>query len=237
MMAFEQFYPELESIIEGLAFEFGGKGRHYGADNSDFKQEFIVWLLEHEEKVQGWIEEHEPEGVVKLVARSLRNEGSDYLLDIKAQATGYERHDLYFYTRNEIKELLSSVYDQEKWHEPPQSEGRSTKAPAEGGNWIATLADVSRALDSLNNEDRTILEGIHRDSWTNKMMAEEAGISESLMSYRHNRALNRLSKALGGERPQPMREQHGRDPWRGRHACTNAAAQAYQSNVYERGEG
>lgn len=228
----------LESIapmINSIAAEYGRRHRFHGADQSDFSQELWCWVLENQDKVQEWLdpEQWEPKAGERMLAKSLRNESSDYGVDIKSQALGYERADLHWYSKGEVKSLLPTVFNPDAWEEPPVSEGRSTKAPSEGGNWIATLADIAQAFSKLDTEDQVLLRKFHERGWTNKMMAQGEHISEQLMSYRHDRAVSRLVKILGGEKPRPMREQEGRDPWRGRHVVSNSAARAYQSAVYD----
>lgn len=53
------------------------------------------------------------------------------------------------------------------------------------------------------------------------------------MSYRHSQALKRLISHLGGEKPRHMRADVPHDPFRGRHAVSNAAARAMTSHQYE----
>src|SRR5690606_26210954 len=142
----------------------------------------------------------------------------------KAQAVGYERSDLYFYTTGELRVLLDSVFDQQAWHNPPQSDVRSQKSPAEGNNWLTTLADVSLAFKKLPREDRETILDFHDRGWTNKELADMHGVSEQVMSYRHNRALKRLQRLLGGPKPNPMKPNDGDPIWRGRRAISNRQA-------------
>jgi hypothetical protein len=226
---------ELEPMIQSIAGEFGRKHRQHGAEPEDFAQQMRVWVLENEEKVTEWLNPDlfSEKDSTRLIAASLRNESKDYAVDVKSQALGYERADLVWYSKNEVRALLPSVFNQDAWHEPPRSEGRSTKAPSEGGNWLATLADVAQGLEKLDLYDRSILTAFHKDHWTNKEMAEREGVSEQVMSYHHDRAIHRLVKALGDTAPRPMRTQEGRDPWRGRKAVSSAHARAIAGANYD----
>jgi hypothetical protein len=89
---------------------------------------------------------------------------------------------------------------------------------------------VQRTFARLGNEDQAILTAMHRDDYSNKMLAELYDISEANMSYRHNRAVLRLQKLLGGA----QREAH--TGWSGRRAISNSAARARLANTYEDGE-
>lgn len=225
---------ELEPMIAAISAEFGRRHRVHGADNADFAQELCIWVIENEAQVSEWLnpELYSPDHGSRMLAAALRNQSKDYAVDIKAQAVGYKRDDLTWYTEKEVEHLLPAVFDPEKWHEPPQSEGRSTKAPSEGGGWIATLADIAQAYERLGIADKDLLAGFHKSGWTNKMMAEAAEVSEALMSYRHKAAIRRLVKLLGGPRPK-MREGQARDPWRGRHALTNSTARHITKGSYD----
>ena len=228
---------DLAPMVNGIASEFGRRHHAHGADAADFSQEMFLWIVKNEDQVRTWLDQEfftEDEGI-KLIARSLRNECKDYAVDIKAQTLGYERTDLHWYSKGEVKALLPAVFNESAWHEPPQSEGRSTKSQAEGGNWIATLADVAQAFSKLDPRDQHLLRRFHEDDWTNKMMAEAENVSHQSMSERHDRAVDRLVRLLGDTAPRPMRDAayYPRDPWRGRRAVTNSSARAYQSAVYD----
>lgn len=233
---FESVWATHEPIVHDVAREFGAKGHRWGAGHEDFRHEFVCWMLDNEKKLDRVRNEIDNEDKFALfLAKCLRNEGTDYLVDIRDQAGGQPRRGAYWYTEGEVKNLLPSMFDPEKWHEPPVSEGggRAQRIPAEGGNWIATLADVARSFEELNIEDRDILRAFHKDGATNVTLAGEYSISESAMSSRHGRAVSRLHKKLGGPRPERMRPDSPTDPWRGRHAISNAHARALTSSSYE----
>jgi len=227
---------EIAPVVEAVAASFGRNNRVYGAEADDFRQEMYLWIVQNEDQVHDWLDHElfdEREGE-RLLAGALRNQCKDYAVDIKAQAVGYERADLHWYSKGEVKALLPSVFSESAWHEPPRSEGRSTKSQAEGNNWIATLADVAQAFTKLDPADQHLLRRFHEDDWTNKMMAEAEDVTKQQMSYLHDRAIGRLVNLLGGSAPRPMREQtNPRDPWRGRRAVSNSAARAYQSGAYD----
>jgi DNA-directed RNA polymerase specialized sigma24 family protein len=222
----------LNPMVAQIANEFARTYRTHGAGAEDFRQEMYLWVAENEYKAAAWLDpELTPEADgVRLLARALRNRCKGYGVNVKAQALGYEVSDLHWYTKGEVRALLPLMFNESAWHEPPRSEGRTAKSPAEGGNWIATLADVAQAFKRLDSEDQHILRRFHEDGWTNRLTAEAEGVSEASMSRRHDRAVSRLVGLLGGERPEGLA---ARDPWKGRRAVTNSAARAYQSAVYE----
>jgi DNA-directed RNA polymerase specialized sigma24 family protein len=235
-LTYEDFATEYQPIVDGIAYEFGAKGHRYGADHDDFRQECQVWMWKNLSKMNAKRAEiDDPEKFGRWLARVLRNESMDYLVDIKDQAGGQPRQGAYFYSIAELKILLDSMFDPEKWQDPPQyeSDRRSKSNPAHGGNWMTTLADVSRGYDQLKKEDRDLLAMFHRDGWRNKDLASAWDLSEAQMSWRHGRAVERLLEHLGGPKPEPMRADVPGDPFRGRHAISNAAARALTSASYE----
>ena len=226
-------------LISGIAYEvanrFASRGRKYGAEGDDFYQEFWLWSAGKSDLIAEKAEELDERGFERFIGRCLENEARDYLRDIKSQALGYHRDDEYFFSRGEMTYLLESVFDPEAWLNPPQSEGRSTKAPAEGNNWVTTLADVRAGFDKLGAEDQVLLRAFHEEGHPNNEVADALGITESACSYRHHRAIKRLVEHLGGEKPRPERPGDQYDPWRGRHAIPNRQARAMTDNYYEEG--
>lgn len=236
MSVFEELWDQYRGLVNQLSAQFGAQYRSYGADTADFQQEAVSWMLDHEHKLADKYEElADGEQFGKWLYRCLDNEFRDYAVDIKDQAGGQPRHGAYWYTPNELKVLLPSMLDPEKWHDPPQSEGggRSSRSAAEGGNWIATLADVSRAFSRLSQKDQLLLRALHHEGVRNKDLAAAEDVTEATMSYRHTQALKRLLRELGGERPRKMRGDVPGDPWRGRHSVSNAQARAIQSGYYD----
>ena len=212
-MTFEDFHPLLASTIAGIATEYGRKANWYGATREDFAQEMIAWLLDNETKVGARFKE-DTEKATAYVAKCLRNECKDHLSALRGQATGVSNEPQYDYGREELKVLLQLMLN-------PIDAPQQTTAITE------SIADVERAFEKLHYEDRTILNALHRDGFNNKMLAELYDISEANMSYRHNRAVLRLQRLLGG--PQVAEQ----DPFKGRKAVSNAAARAYQSSTYD----
>lgn len=216
MKTFEDFHPYLASVINGIAHEYGRKGNWYGATHEDFSQEMIAWLLDNERKVAARFSEG-VEQATSYAAKCLRNECKDYLASLKAQAGSDNGNMQYDYGREELKLLLSLMYQR------PDAECTTAAV-------VESIADVEARVRELSFEDQAILGAFHRDDYTNKMLAELYDISEANMSYRHNRAVLRLQKLLGGA----QQTAHTTSP--GRRVVSNSAARAYASNTYGRGE-
>lgn len=235
-LTYDDYFVEYGAIVNQVAYEYGAKGHRWGADHDDFRQEAKLWMWQNIDRMnRKRAELEDPDKFGRWLAKTLRNEAHDYLVDIRDQSGGQPRAGAHWYSVAELKILLDSMFDPEKWLDPPQydSETRTPRDPATGGNWMTTLADVSRSYDKLKKEDRDLLAMFHRDGWRNKDLASVWDLTEAQMSWRHTRAVERLLDQLGGPRPEPMRADVAGDPFRGRRAISNAAARALTSAQYE----
>jgi len=233
-------YEDVLPIIQGVCVETAKRYGTYGLDRSDAENECWLWIGEHPKKVAEWIEA-EPDRWTRLLARTLRNEMTDYGEKCKAEVLGYHVDDLVYYSKKQLGPLLEAVLNESAWIHPEVSgdepSRRGAGDPSTGGNWVATLADVAQAFERLEGEDKDILKMFHEPPvWMNKDAAKYLGITEQVMSYRHDRALGRLLRELGGPRPHPGHDADCEHPFRGmgrRTVVSNASARAMQSGYYD----
>lgn len=252
MMALpDEIISTVGPIVESVGADMSRRYRRYGLGQEDAAQQGWLFVFQHPEAIERWFDtdNYSVEVACKILARSLRNEVQKYGEQVKAQVLGYHADDVAYYDRGMVKALLPAMFDPEAWLDrglPPEGEGdedaeaerqrRKTVLLSEGNTWVATLADISQAYARLEDEDKGILAGFHRDNWSNDMMAQAYGLPKQTMSDRHARAIKRLVNKLGGERPAWPHDhtcEHPFDGWVGRRSISNGAARAYQSSVYE----
>lgn len=240
MTDFDTLWSMYQPMIDGLAASFGSTHRTHGAEAADFRQEAACWMLDNMTRgadlERRFVEFDDPDAFGRWLYRALENEAKDYGFDIKAQnGGGQDRQSAFWYEVGDLKTLLPSVLDPEAWLNPPQYDGeqRSQRTPAEGNNWVTTLADVSSAFSKLDADDQLMLLDFHKYDRRNKDLAQFHEVTEATMSYRHTQALKRLQKHLGGPKPKPMRADVPGDPFRGRHAVSNTRARAMTSANYD----
>lgn len=227
-------------MVAQTANEFARRYGKYGLDRDDLIQQQWMWVADHPRQIQRWLDE-EPEHWDRKLARALRNELHDYGEKVKADAVGYSIEDLQWYSKKMLGPLLTAMFNPTAWIYPEKGEEVGRRAPSDpalGGDWMATLADVSRAFDKLESRDQVVLKMFYEEPvWLNKDAAAYAKVSEQVMSYRHDAALGRLLKHLGGHRPRAPHDEHCDHPYRswapGRHAMSNAAARAQQDSYWE----
>lgn len=190
-----------ENLVGGIAYEFSRK--FHMVDAADVRQELWVWFLTHPNKVKTW-EALDVKESTRLIARSLRNAAKDYCQKEKAHAVGYRVEDNYYYDRQVVERFLPAVMRGDSSAPSLKDLGFSNnkQVASEGGNWVAMVSDIKRALDKLTDEQRVILYLRFGDGCDNTTLAKELTISEDAARMRVNRAMNNLMNILGGSRPQ-----------------------------------
>lgn len=194
----------------------------------DVHQYCWIWALERKKSLRELVEAEDFETIERRLENWVRKNCNQE----KAAVEGYDVNDLTWYNREGLRTLLDSMFDDAAWTEPPVSDSGpgSGGDPAYGGNWLATLADVSRAFKLLKDEDKILLTHLHRAQMTQTETADLLDVDQSNVSRRHDRALDRLLDLLGGPRPEdePEREYTGK-----RKSKSNGQAMAETRNQYD----
>jgi hypothetical protein len=132
----------------------------------------------------------------------------------KAASEGYEPDDEQFYTVGLLQILLPAYLDGGVDSEPPKgrSQGRGGLL-SEGGDYLAMMVDLSRAMAKLRPYERNLLEtyysapqGDDSDSrFTRNQLAASMGLTLHALEERVRRAMRKLQRELGGDNPWPKR--------------------------------
>lgn len=204
-----------ENLVNTLAYEFSRKFRMVQID--DIRQEMWVWFLEHPNKVAYWEDNYDNKECTKLIARSLRNAAKDYCQKEKAVKLGYRVEDLYYYDKELLEIILPAILTGDKSAPSFTDLGftKSRKVLSEGGNWLSMCADVERALELLQKEQRSIINlkyGLGLDSLA---LAVEMKVSADAVRMRINRAMKSLLAHLGGDKPKFDRDYREREDGKG----------------------
>jgi len=173
----------------------------------DIQQELYVWMVKKYDKVLEWREEYSEKHAERMLVRALRNAGERYCRDEKAQQTGYEPSDEFFYTIPMVSDMLQLYFDPD-WTAPAALQLTQTsggKPPQEGWNLQAMVADVGKGYSHLSRTDQELLKRVFggevpvRDA-----IALEAlwwGITVGAADRRIRRVVGRIRSQLGGPRP------------------------------------
>ena len=223
-------------------------------DTEDLLQEALMWAVAHPGQVQTHLElaeENPALGSWRLI-RSMKNAAREYAVRQRALARGDESLiDDAWYSLDVLKGtgklagkrgLLHHVFDTESWTNPekPVGESRGKKDPAHGNDWLATLADVSSALDKLkvqNPAAHDLVEAHYHWGLTYERIGAglQPPVSRETVSKRIDRAIRKIQEILGGPRPKRDPEEDG---WENglvgtRRAISNAHARAITGTDYD----
>lgn len=188
-------------VIDTVAKEY--KRRFSMVEIEDIRQVLYQWFYEHPNKLTSW-EEMGTRSAKNLLYRSLRNQALDYCQDWKANSSGYEPSDLFYYESDLVEALLPSVLRGEKTITHKLDLGRisGASAPAEGGNLQAMMIEIDLAYHKLAKEDKQVLFLRYAESMDYEAIGKELDLgTEDAVRMRHNRILRRLIKKIGGFKP------------------------------------
>ena len=188
-------------VIDAVSVEYHKKFNM--VELKDIKQSLYEWFFEHPNKLDEW-EKIGEKDIKNLIYRSLRNQALDYCQEWKANTSGYETSDLYYYETDMVEALLPSVLRGEIviGHKLDLGGVSGTFAPAEGGNLMAMMIEIDYAYQKLSDDDKKILFLRHAEGLDYKFIAETLELgSEDTARMRQRRALARLVRKLGGFKP------------------------------------
>lgn len=224
-------------------------------DTEDLTQEALLWAVQHPGQLDSHLEVAEGNAALGSwrILRSMKNACREYAVRQRALARGDESLiDDQWYSLDVLKGtgklagkrgLLHHVFDVNSWTNPEKPEGagvRSKRDPAHGNDWLATLADVSSALDKLRRRNPAaaeLIEAHYHWGLTYEAIGRglEPPVSRETVSKRIDRAIRKIQEILGGPRPRREPEEDG---WENglvgtRRAISNAHARAITGTDYD----
>lgn len=188
-------------VVDTVAKEY--KKRFNMVEIEDIRQTLYEWFAEHPNKLTNW-EEMGTRSAKNLIYRSLRNQALDYCQEWKANSSGYESSDLFYYESDLVEALLPSVLRGEKNLSHKLELGRisGASAPSEGGNLQAMMIEINLAYNKLAKEDKQVLFLRYAESMDYETIGKELDLgSEDAVRMRNNRIVRRLIQKIGGFKP------------------------------------
>lgn len=223
----EEFFT-LRPVVAQVAIQL--KRRYGMLDRADLEQEAWVWVLKRTKEVRELLTLDDEEESIRLLVYRMSLGVKAWAEVEKGAALGYDPDDVFFYTTRELGVLVGVMFDRDQWLKAPvtEADGPSNRQdPAVGGNWVATLTDVSRAYDRLPDEERQLLFWYYKVEFTQEEISEMLGVAQKTVSRRIERALGRLHEELGGEQPTTITEYTGSRRHMG-NAQMNAITRSYE---------
>lgn len=199
------FTNEDEALITSATKILRSKYRDY-VSYEDIKQELYLWAFQNYDRIENWRETRSTGAASRTIIKALRNAGERYCRAEKAEYVGYAPEDEFFYSLSMVADLIQLYFDPE-WMVrggPVLDEPRTQKAPSEGGNLIAMVADVGRAYEALPIPDQEILAFVYAKGLVSEQITAKSlewDISWNAAYSRIRRVLGRLRANLGGPSP------------------------------------
>jgi RNA polymerase sigma factor (sigma-70 family) len=191
--------PEEMKVAERVGKRAASRWKNVQAE--DVISELYLWLALNREPIDRWKNEEGGDG--KLFV-TLRREAAKYCAKEEATIIGRPLRQDNFYTVSLLKRALPFVFESVPETiakvNPVTGESYSTGSPEDFGNAQAIMADIRGALYGINREMRTIIELRYRDGLTLEEIGELNNVTKVAAMNRVDRAVQRLSDALSGER-------------------------------------
>ena len=204
-------HPILNDIVPSVVTLVHRRYRKY-VDRDDLTQEAYAWLMTRASYFNGLLEE-ENEAVrlanQRRIGWQMKRAIERYARKEKATRSGYQTNDESFYDVVTIAQLLpyviASVVNDTAIEQAQNlvNDGtpRKPSAPAEGGNLLATLIDIKKAYELLDEDEQKILRLRYHENYTLQQLSEVLECAISTADRRCGNALRKLLNFMGGESP------------------------------------
>jgi len=165
----------------------------------DLKQEAYVWLFERPHTIERWREEKKSAQKIQTVSYRV---GVEAVRREQRQIGQTQRVDQWQADVGLLEELLpDALAGPVAWTDPglpPEESKRGKSSPAEGNNHLALMVDVSRAFDSLNDQQQFVLRALVVGDSTQQGLADDMELDRNQIRRIKKRALNEMLDYLGG---------------------------------------
>lgn len=189
-------YPRLTPLVRRAAgIAHASFPSHH--DKSDTEQQLWVWLLEKSSSVARLLEDEHGESAITSHLVKVAN---TFLRQEDAAIYNYDVEDAYYYSESLIKKILEVVFNYEDWQSfasalDVQPKGKAD--PSEGGNNLASYADVTSALSSLSDDQYNALVWHYKYGKSQALVGKEMGITKSAARNLLDGAVSAIQKTLG----------------------------------------
>jgi RNA polymerase sigma factor (sigma-70 family) len=206
-----ELHPQLNDLVPSVVTVVHRRYRKY-VDRADLTQEAYAWVMTRVVYFNGLLEDDNDAVRLinqKRIAFQMRRAIERYARKEKAARSGYQTNDESFYDTVTIAQLLpyviASVVNDTAIEQAQNliNDGtpRKPAAPAEGGNLLATLIDIKRSYESLDEDDKNILRLRYHENYTLQQLSEATECAVSTADRRCTNALRKILNFMGGESP------------------------------------
>jgi len=204
-------HPAINDIVPSVVTLVHRRYRKY-VDRNDLMQEAYAWVMTRISYFNGLLaEENEAVRLAnqRRIGWQMKRAIERYARKEKAAKSGYQPNDETFYDVVTIAQLLpyviASVVNETAIEQAQNlvNDGtpRKPAAPAEGGNLLATLIDIKKSYELLDEDEKTILRLRYHENYTLQQLSETLECAVSTADRRCGNALRKLLNFMGGESP------------------------------------
>lgn len=191
-----QILPRELKLAESIGVRIGSKWRNVEVD--DVIGQLYLWLVENRHWLETWRQEEGGEGKLYV---ALRKEAAKFCAKEEAARVNRPLDATPAYPVEVLEKALPFMF--EDWpvtevHVNPVS-GAPVYHPAQIGEAVAMLADISGAFYGLSKDFQELLALRFRDGLGTDEIGELRGVTEDGARRQIKRALKRLSDSLGTE--------------------------------------
>ncbi len=179
-------------------------------DKGDTEQQIWVWVMENRGTVAALLQSGDLKAERALVSLLVKAANTHLRIE-DAAVYSYNQEDAFYYSANLIKSILEVVFRHEDWQSFASALDAQPKAkidPSEGGNNLASYADVSSALTHLSDDQYNAIVWQYKYGRSIAAVGQEMGISKSAARNLLDGAVSAIQKALGqrdlGELRNPL---------------------------------
>ena len=206
-----ELHPQLNDLVPSVVTVVHRRYRKY-VDRADLTQEAYAWVMARVTYFNGLLEdENDAVRLInqKRIAFQMRRAIERYARKEKAARSGYQTNDESFYDTVTIAQLLpyviASVVNDTAIEQAQNliNDGtpRKPAAPAEGGNLLATLIDIKKSYELLDEDEKNILRLRYHENYTLQQLSEATECAISTADRRCSNALRKILNFMGGESP------------------------------------
>ena len=203
--------PILNDIVPSVVSLVHRRYRKY-VDRADLTQEAYAWLMTRVVYFNGLLEEENESMRLanqRRIGWQMKRAVERYARKEKAIRSGYQTNDESFYDVITIAQLLpyviASVVNDTAIEQAQNlvNDGtpRKPSAPSEGGNLLATLIDIKKSYELLDEDEQKILRLRYHENYTLQQLSEVLECAISTADRRCGNALRKLLNFMGGESP------------------------------------
>jgi RNA polymerase sigma factor (sigma-70 family) len=206
-----ELHPSVYQIAPSVAY---GVWRRYKAyvEREDVLQECYSWAITRNKWITEELNEEDPKkrqhNESRVAWQMLRN-AQRYARREKATKSGYSLVDEVYYETFTLAQLLpfviASVLDGTVLEQAQEmlrdGQPKGSSSPAEGGNLLASLIDIKKAFNALEDYDKQVLIYRYHEALTLAQIAEIYQCAVSTADRKCMTSLRRLQNKLGGDTP------------------------------------